>query len=222
MQIINALFFDTPIEGTNLDKQFKEIFRDRIYYPYVAGHNKDLTVIDAGANIGLASYFFYPYSQVVFAIEPDPRHFEALHSMMIFNKFKDLVPVQVALANKDGMADFYRLHNSTMNSLVPAPDMPQIEKIKVSTMRLDTLFQEYAIDSCDILKADLEGGEYDVFGGDGFANVASRISLVIGEMHSWGDRNVNQFKESFIDNGFTFEIIKGEAMLFVAKNKAKK
>ena len=67
------------------------------------------------------------------------------------------------------------------------------------------------------MKIDIEGAEYDVLCGDGFANIADKVDVVIGETHAWSNRHPNQLKEAFKMNGFKFEIIPGEAQLFVAK-----
>ncbi len=62
--------------------QYKEIFIDKIYE--IPHHPKRKVIIDCGANIGIASYFFankYPDAEI-HCIEADPQIFEVLKQNM--------------------------------------------------------------------------------------------------------------------------------------------
>ena len=213
---IHGFFFKTPLESTFLAWQIQEIFKDQIYAPFLVGKS-DLTILDIGAFYGNASYYFSPFAKIIYAFEPTAESFEVLNLQLDFNEIKNVKAYQVAIANTDGEATFFRqATNKTMNSLTPAnPNLQDTEIVK--TIRLDTFFKQEGIEHVDLMKLDVEGSEYDIICGDGFANVADKIDIVTGEIHSWAGRHPNQLKDAFKNNGFTFEIIPSEAQIFVAE-----
>lgn len=212
---IHGFFFKTPLESTFLAWQIQEIFKDRIYDPFLVGKS-NLTILDVGSFYGNASYYFSPFAKTIYAFEPTAESFEVLNFQLDFNEITNVKPYQMAVSNTDGEATFFhQAGNKTMNSLTPAN--PSQDTEKVQTIRLDTFFEQEGIEHVDLVKLDVEGMEYDIICGDGFANVADKIDLVTGEIHSWANRHPNQLKEAFKNNGFSFEIIPGEAQLFVAK-----
>lgn len=213
---LHGFFFVPPIDKYFIGDQAKEIYKDQIYAPYLRG-KKDLTILDIGANLGLVSYYLAPYAKVIYAFEPALEAFMTLNYMVTFNELTNIIPIQKAVSNADGQANFYHIvENKTMNSLNPIR-RDEAEKETVQTIRLDTFFKEKDIQHVDIMKLDIEGGEADVICGDGFANIADKIDVVIGETHTWMGRNPFQFKDALENLGFTYEIIPGEATLFVAK-----
>lgn len=219
MNDLHGFFWKGDINEWFLGHQFSEIFKERIYDPYFLGRN-NLTIIDVGANLGIFSIYAQPFSKIIYSLEPSLQAYESISMMVEFNKFKNIIPLKIALANTDGKQTFYhRQGNKTMNSLTPDVQSPDTEE--VTTIRLDTLFKENNIEHVDVLKLDCEGGEYSVIGGDGFANVANKIDVIIGEYHTWGSegRNIQQFIDSFDNNGFDYHSIPGEAHLFVATKK---
>ena len=56
----------------------------------------------------------------------------------------------------------------------------------------------------------------EVVSSQGFAKVAPKIDVVVGETHAWSGRNPNQIIEAFKQNGFIVNPIQGDAQLFVA------
>ncbi len=214
--MIQAFFFNTPIENIYIGHQVAEIFKDKVYDKYFAG-KKDLTIIEIGANIGIASYYFSKYAKVVHAFEPAQEHFELLTKQIEFNQLKNVIPHQLAISNTDGEADFFHLPNKTMYSLRPAQQIPQTGKETVKTIRLDTFFKENNIEHIDFLKVDCEGSEADILCGDGFQNIADKIDMIFIEVHDWMNRNPEQLKEGLRMGGFkNIETIPNDANLWVA------
>jgi FkbM family methyltransferase len=119
------------------------------------------TIIDCGANIGLASAYFlarYPDAQVI-ALEPDPINF-ALCSRNL-EPFGD----RVRLLPKALWADNCRMllaggHQGTWASQVQ-PDTGRASDA-IEGVDMPTLLTEYGLDRVDILKMDIEGAEVDV------------------------------------------------------------
>lgn len=213
---MQGFFWEGDINSYYLGHQFEEIFKSRIYAPYMEGKS-DITVIDCGANIGVFTIYAQKYSKKVYSIEPAKEHFFNLSHMIEFNAYSNVTAFNIAFGNYDGEGTFYHDANKTMFSLTPNQKTDDTEKVQV--MRLDTFFQKNNIEHIDVFKIDTEGEEYNIICGDGFANVANKIDLVIGETHVWANRNPSQLKDAFRMNGFSFEVIPGEAALFVAKRK---
>lgn len=219
MNTLHGFFWEGDINEYFPGHQFSEIFKERIYDPYFQGRT-NLNVIDVGGNLGIFSLYAQPFSKIIYTLEPSQKAYEAIVMMKEFNHFDNIIPLKIALANTDGTQTFYhRPGNKTMDSLVPDIKTGTTEQVK--TIRLDTLFKEQKIEHIDVLKLDCEGGEYSIIGGDGFANVADKIDVIIGEYHLWGDeiRNLSQFRDGFLENGFSFKEIPGEAHLFCAERR---
>jgi len=216
--MLNGFFFETPIDSTFIGHQVAEIFKDRVYDKYLAG-KKDLTIFDIGGNIGLAAYYFSQFAKEVHTFEPAQEHYTVLTHQLLFNNLQNVIPHRVAIANKDGEADFFHTVNRTMYSLNPAQghineDNP---KERVKTMRLDTFFNKYNIEHVDFMKIDVEGSEDDILCGDGFQNIADKVDMVFLELHTWTNRNHNQLKDALKIAGFTVEVIPNDAILWIAR-----
>ena len=59
-EFMKAIFWEGDIEQNFIGHQCSEIWRDRIYAPFVEGKNGDVC-IDIGANLGLTSLYFSKY-----------------------------------------------------------------------------------------------------------------------------------------------------------------
>lgn len=195
----------------------KEIYDDRVYDPYLSG--KDLVIADFGANIGLWTYYAYPFAKTVFALEPAQEHFECLVTMAMTNGMTRVVPIQKAISHQNGKAKFYHNDNTTMFSLSDKVNTKN-EFEEVETITLDKFFEDNKIEHLDFLKVDIEGAEAEVFGSEGFDKVANKIDVIMGENHLWNGINPSLFASYFTDRGFEFSWVnKTEAAIFVAKRK---
>ena len=211
--MIQGFFFNTPIRDFYIGHQLSEIYKELVYAPYL-NDKKDLTILDIGANIGMTSYYFSQFAKVVHSFEPSSENFELLSKMIEFNKLTNVIPYKMAIAPTDGEADFQIQQNKTMHSLKPATQPTGSEKVK--TMRLDTFFKEKGIEKCDFMKLDVEGMEADIICSEGFQNVASKIDIILLEVHNWMGRNPNQLMEGLRVAGFKAERLAHDAELIVA------
>jgi FkbM family methyltransferase len=140
------------------------------------------TIIDAGANVGMATLFYankYPLARIV-AVEPEPSNY----AMLLKNvaAYPNVVPVNAALWNSDG-----NLHLGPIR-IVPTDEgkwafMVTETGIRVRGVTMQTLMRETAIESIDLLKMDIESGEIEAF-----ANCADWMRGVKGiviELHDY-------------------------------------
>lgn len=121
-------------------------------------------IVDAGANIGLASIFFahqYPNAKIV-ALEAEASNFEILSRNV--KPYPNILPVHGALWNRDGVI---RVTEPDPSSRafgkwgVVTHEGQEGVQIKAMTMR--TLMKHANLDSIDLLKVDIEGAEKEVF-----------------------------------------------------------
>ena len=213
---MKGLFWEGDLEQYYLGHQAEEILKSKIYAPYLE-HRKDAVVIDLGANLGLFSLYAAKYSKQVYAIEPDPELFGCIIKMLEFNELTNIKAIRSAVFIDNATYDFWRNSNRTMGSLHQAVKDPKFPPIKVSAITLDKLFEDEKIDHVDLLKIDIEGSEVEVISSTGFAKVADKIDIVIGETHDWSGRHPNQIIDAFKQNGFVVESIPADAHIFVAK-----
>jgi FkbM family methyltransferase len=135
---------------------FHEIFVRQIYH--FETRNPRPLVIDAGANIGIATLYFkslYPQARV-WAFEPDSRNFAALRNNVISNHLEEVQLFNAALWDEDGNVDLFE-SPSDLGSLMTSthPGRATGPKNSVPGMRLPPLLGE----PVDLLKLDIEGAE---------------------------------------------------------------
>ena len=213
---MKAIFFNEPVEDFYLGDQFYEIFKDRIYAPYIYG-KQDLTIVDIGANIGIATLYFSRFAKKVVSVEPSAEHFELLKSMVEYNKLENVTLINKAIYINQGNFTLYHPPNKTAYSLMSNISQISQSNEMVDAITLDDLFKENNLNHVDLLKVDIEGTEIEVFSHTSFKNIADKVDLVITERHNWTGRNPNQLKEALKNAGFTVEQIPNSADLLVAK-----
>ncbi len=120
-------------------------------------------IVDAGANIGMASIYFthrYPKAKII-AVEPETSNFAALVKNV--RAYSMIIPIHAALWNRDGEVSVSE----------PGPGTGISEKwgfvthegagLKVRAITMQTLIDELGIRSVDLLKVNIEGAEIEVF-----------------------------------------------------------
>lgn len=212
---IHGIFFQPPIEANFVGHQMSEIYRDRIFAPFVEGKNLD-TIVDIGGNIGLTSYYFSRYAKRVITLEPAKEHFAVMVNMLKFNQIKNVTPINKAIYIKEGDYEFYHNENRTMYSLHQAVNTQQMPPEKVQAITLTTLFEEQNIKEVDLMKVDIEGTEFELFSGVDFKELAPKIKTIITEYHDWSGRNANQLVDVLKMRGYTVNQAQSTAKIIVA------
>lgn len=168
-------------------------------------------IVDAGANIGLASIYFaskYPAAKII-AIEPEASNFQLLQRNVA--PYATIVPVQAALWDHNGEIDLVDpgLGKWGFTAKEEAPDgwPPSGFCHKVTAITVDGLMDLYELERIDVLKIDIEGAEKEVFA-DTSAWI-ERVDTLIVELH---ERNKPGCNRSFYHgtDGFAREWQQGE------------
>jgi FkbM family methyltransferase len=113
-------------------------------------------VLDIGSNLGyysLVSSKKVGASGKIYAFEPDMKNFNALVRNVKLNGFKNIIPVNCAVANFDGKQKLYLEKDSGWHSLRTCSKTSKIVKV----LKLDTFLKNRA--RVDIIKIDVEGYE---------------------------------------------------------------
>lgn len=140
------------------------------------------TIVDAGANIGVASLLFSvlaPKARIV-AIEPEACNFALLRVNMDGNQISaDMLPA--ALWHSTGMIPLM-IQTSAMSHSVVAGRKTSVGSAQVQSLDMATLLDQQGIDEVDLLKCDIEGAEAEVFRKSG--PWIRRVKHIIVEAHS--------------------------------------
>ena len=138
------------------------------------------TIVDAGANIGLASVYFahkYPEASIV-AIEPSRDNFESIlkntaaypqvhaYCKGLWNK-----DVHLEITNTDGVNNAFMVSETNTDNPNALP-----------AVSIETIMKEQGWETIDILKVDIEGSEKEVFESN-FAYWMPRTKAIIIELH---------------------------------------
>ena len=116
------------------------------------------TIVDAGANIGLASVYFanrWPHARII-AVEPDPENFEILQENVKF--YHNIIPVQAAVWKKNARLNLFDPGGGSwaMQTKVASDGC-------VEGLTIPEIMRRFDLTRIDILKMDIEGAEKEVF-----------------------------------------------------------
>lgn len=125
------------------------------------------TIVDAGANTGLASIFFanrYPEARIV-AIEPEQRNFDLLVKNV--EPYDNVIPVHAALWKSNDEIDLVDPGLGDWGYMTRSPDDEEdpVSRVchKVQAMTVDRVMEEFDLQTIDLLKLNIEGAEREVF-----------------------------------------------------------
>jgi len=183
---------------------FDQIFVDQAYDFIVEKCPR--IIVDAGANIGLASIYFanmYPESQII-AIEPEASNYEMLK--MNVAPYSNIIPLNAALWDKNeeislvdpGLGKWAFMTKGDDSQEVYLGNMGH----KVQGMTVDRIMEDNGLEKIDILKIDIEGAEREVFRDS--SSWIGKVDALIVELH---ERMKSGCNRSFYNgsNGFDAE-----------------
>jgi FkbM family methyltransferase len=145
----------------------KEVFRGAVVY-------------DVGAHVGfytlLASELVGPGGRVI-AFEPLPRNLHYLHKHLILNQCSNVTVIDAAVLDTKRLVRFAEGPNSSMGFV------SERGRLEVKAVSLDELFVKGEIPKPDVIKIDIEGGEYHALSG-GKQLLAETHPMVFLSTHS--------------------------------------
>ncbi|HLF54672.1 MAG TPA: FkbM family methyltransferase [Candidatus Nanoarchaeia archaeon] len=146
------------------------------------------TVVDVGGHIGSFSLLAAKNARKVYTFEPSPNNYAQLVKNAKINGFKNMNPINQAVASKKGTLKLYiDPLNTAANSLYQKSD----KYVSVKATTLPEFFKKNKITKCDFLKLDCEGAEYDILLNLD-AKTLGKIKKIVCEYHeplSFGIKN---------------------------------
>lgn len=147
---------------------------ERSYLPVVrlikqcGPESETLTIIDAGANIGMSALYFaraFPQARVI-ALEADQANYELCCANMKDSALDKVTVLHQALWKEGAwlnLAADFRDGRAWARSVVPTIEASRVHGQSVEGIDLNSLLTCYAPDGVDLLKIDIEGAENQVF-----------------------------------------------------------
>lgn len=219
-QTSHAFFFTPPLDTAYFGHIMEELWKSRIYDPYLPLKKEGSVVLDIGAMVGLATYYFAQHFEKVYSLEPSTLHFNNLLKMLNFNQLTNVEPVKKALFIENNKFMFGGPHNNqTMKSLHMATWQDGKPEEQVETITIEKLLADFEIEHVNLMKLDVEGSEHEILSHPSFKSVAEKIDTIIVERHQWSGRHPNQLNEALKNAGFSVEQIPNQADIVVAKRK---
>jgi len=142
-------------------------------------------IIDAGANIGLASiYFANKFPEVkILAIEPEASNFEMLKKNTA--QYENIIPIHGALWNENNQIDLMDPGLGEWGFMTQEVNLKEENlgerRHRVKGLTIDRIMEEHGIEFADILKIDIEGAEREVFNDP--SGWISKVGALIIELH---------------------------------------
>jgi len=186
----------------DIKAQKEEIIRREIYKK---GIKENGTYIDLGANVGMATRYFYPHAKKIYSIEPNPDIYKCLVKNV--GELPNVKTFNFAMTYFDGN-DYLYSNKATDIPQSLYGNLQATHSVEVKAKNFKTFFEENAITHVDTLKIDIEGAEFVVFPSDGFAAVADKIDLIIGESHNIPSASPDFVPIILKEYGFKTEFIK--------------
>ncbi len=164
-------------KGTSDTGTFRQVFKEDQYrFNFDEPIN---SIIDAGANIGLASIVFgnkYPNAKII-AIEPDKGNFELMKKNVSPYNVR---PVMAGVWNKSTNLEVIDHGHGAWAYTVEEVEHPT--KNSIPALSINQIMADSNFDRIDILKIDIEGSEKEVFETD-YELWLPKTKYLIVEMH---------------------------------------
>lgn len=141
-------------------------------------------IIDVGANIGAFSIFAainYPESKI-YCFEPDYQNYQKLVKNLNLNKIKNVRTFNIAIGKKEGKIKLYSDSNGNFGTIGSSTIKVSPTSVEINCEILNDVLVENRIGTCDLLKLDCEGAEYDIIFSLNQDSI-KRIKYIVLEYH---------------------------------------
>jgi FkbM family methyltransferase len=170
---------------------FHEVWSKKDYDLPGFSLEKNMTVLDIGANQGFFSLYAAVKGATVYAFEPCSDNFSVLSENVHANGLEDKIKLfNAAVTGKNGPVLFFvgqnaagRILSGSASTSNPNRGGKTTQTRSVDSVTLDSVLQDHHIEHCDFLKMDCEGAEYDILRNTSRASFA-KIARIAMECHS--------------------------------------
>lgn len=175
----------SPVEEPLLT-MFHETWVDGRYRPPGWTARPGGVVVDVGACVGVFTLWAARRAGAgrIIAIEPTPSLAQALADNVVRNRLESVTVREAALGGCHRRATIFRRGEQAMNTLFRTDtfnsDFVPVAEVEVLT--LDEIFDQCAIDACELLKLDCEGAEYEILAGASTGTLR-KVRAIVAEYH---------------------------------------
>lgn len=117
----------------------------------------------------------------VYAFEPDEKNYSLLLKNIKLNNYKNVIPLKMAISDKNGYVDFFLRENTAVHSLLNNfKKYPSKKVIKVQTTTIDEFFKNNSLKSnIKLIKMDIEGAEMlALLGMSSILKINKKLSII--------------------------------------------
>ncbi|GAB4047152.1 FkbM family methyltransferase [Spirosoma litoris] len=146
------------------------------------------TIIDGGANIGLASIYFknkFPNATII-AVEPDKDNLDALRENLLH--YTNIHIIKAGLwprSTRLSISDKYNMGKWAMvTEEIDASKEEATNPNTIDTITIDNILTEFNLERIDLLKLDIESAEKYLFS-DNYLSWLPKTKAIIIELHDW-------------------------------------
>lgn len=172
-------------------------------YFKLANISKNSKIIDIGANIGAFSIYAatkYPDSEI-FSYEPDPKNYQKLNENIKLNDIQNVIAFNKAVGKINGNVILYSDVNGNFGTVGSTLVNKGPKSIEVECTTLENILKSNGIDTCDFLKMDCEGGEYDILLNSN-EHIFKFIKTIVLEYHEVPNHKVEELEQFLKDQDF--------------------
>lgn len=144
-------------------------------------------ILDVGAGIGEFSVYISKLLNGrgdIYAIEPSIGNYKYLLKNIRLNNINNIVPCKFALSSKTGSGYLNISQSNDSHTLIKSYSK-NIKTEEVNLYTLEAFCYKYHLSKIDLLKIDIEGGEYDLFN-KSIKFITENVKLIIIECHDVG------------------------------------
>jgi FkbM family methyltransferase len=191
-----------------------DMYVNKQYHKFINKIQNNSIVIDVGAHIGVFSLLATTLGKNVrvYSYEPFEENFKILKRNIHLNILHNIHPFKLAVSRKKGKRILFINKNPAGNSFF----VKKGEKVMVDTITLKDVLDSNNIASCDLLKMDCEGAEYEIL----FStpkNYIKKIKNICLEYHN--NYDVKKLKIFLENNGFSVILDKKKAPIIFVKGE---
>jgi FkbM family methyltransferase len=178
-----------------------EIFEEQCYETGIETFD---TVLDLGANIGVAADYFRTRANQVYCVEAVNENFKLLNENCTRNNWRNVSCFNRAIWITDG-------ENLTFSEGNDRSNCHRSENVSSpigvgSSITIKTLLDELDLSSVDLIKMDIEGAEVEVMTDPNFKDIVYKTSNWLIEIHNHEYDRLSNIMTKF---GFEHKVLAG-------------
>jgi FkbM family methyltransferase len=188
----------------------------------LARHSR--VIFDVGANVGIYSLLAARANPraSVHAFEPTPAVAELLTNNIELNGLRNIAVNRTGVGDRSGQATLRECRGSNgsnegMNFVVREAADSESGDLSIPLVSLDDYCQRRGIESVDLMKMDIEGGEYDALVGANRLLRAQAVGCIFLELSEWaahrGGHSTAHIKSLLADLGYRLYELKAGKLI---------